>query len=108
MAVERDDAFVRRTQAICPPSPRFSILRVHSNVGSDSAHAEEQLSLFESLSYSELKTVACAAFETAELLARQQLLDQTLSEEEIGRRLQLAGITVPNEERESESPLDTS
>ena len=52
-----------------------------------------------SLSYSELKTVACAAFETAELLARQQLLDQTLSEEEIGRRLQLAGITVPNEER---------
>jgi hypothetical protein len=100
MAVERDDAFVRRTQAICPPGVRaFRFLRVHSNVGSDSAHAEEQLSLFESLSYSELKTVACAAFETAELLARQQLLDQTLSEEEIGRRLQLAGITVPKEER---------
>ena len=88
-----------RKRSVRRKSALFEFLRVHSNVGSDSAHAEEQLSLFESLSYSELKTVACAAFETAELLARQQLLDQTLSEEEIGRRLQLAGITVPNEER---------
>jgi hypothetical protein len=109
MAVERDHAFVRKTQAICPPGVRaFRFLKVHSNVGSDGAHAEEQLSLFESLSHSELKTVACAAFETAELLARQQLLDQTLSDEEIAGRLQRAGITVPKEERQSEGHLDTA
>jgi len=88
MAVERDAAFIRKVEAICPPGSRaFRFLKVHSTIGSDSAHVDEQLSLFESFTDSELARVASAAYETAETLARQPLLDQALSDAEIGRRL---------------------
>jgi hypothetical protein len=73
-------------------SRAFRFLRVHSNVGSDGHHVDEQLSLFESMTETELKTVACAAFETAQLLAGQHLMDEALSDEEIDRRLGAAGI----------------
>jgi hypothetical protein len=93
MAVGRDDAFIRTVEAICPPKCRaFRFLKVHSNVGSDHAHVDEQLAFFESLSESDLIPVTCAAYETAELLARQPRMDQALSDEEIGRRLRDAGI----------------
>jgi hypothetical protein len=39
--------------------------------------------------------VACAAYDTAELLARQPLMDQALSDEEIERRLRLEAIEIP-------------
>jgi hypothetical protein len=96
MAVERDDAFIRNIEAICPPQSRANrFLKVHSNVGSDSAHVHEQLSFFETLTGPELTLVACAAYETAELLARQPLTDQLVSDEEIDRRLRRAGIKPP-------------
>jgi hypothetical protein len=93
MAVERDRAFIRRAEAICPPGIRaLRFLKVHSNIGSDSGHVHEQLSIFESLTGAELTSVAGAAYETAQMLARQPLMDQALSDEEIGRRLRVAGV----------------
>ena len=95
MAVARDDAFIRKVEAICPPGSRAGrFLKVHSAVGNDNSHVYEQLSFFESLTESELAVVARAVYETALMLARQPLLDRTLSDEEIGRRLRLAGIEV--------------
>jgi pyrroloquinoline quinone (PQQ) biosynthesis protein C len=96
MAVERDEAFIRKVAAICPPGARAQrFLRVHSTIGSDRTHVHDQLSLFESFSDPELTRVARAAYETAGMLARQPLTDQALSDEEIDRRLRLAGIAVP-------------
>jgi pyrroloquinoline quinone (PQQ) biosynthesis protein C len=96
MAVERDDAFIRAVEAICPPqSKACRFLKVHSNVGSDGGHVHEQLSFFESLTGEELALVTSAAYDTARLLARQPLTDQALSDEEIDRRLRGAGIVVP-------------
>ena len=95
MAVERDDAFIRKVEAVCPPGIRaFRFLKVHSTIGSDGAHVHEQLSFFESLTDAELTTVARAAYETAEMLAQQPLADQVLSDEEIDRRLRSEGIEV--------------
>lgn len=97
MAVERDDAFIRNIEAVCPPRSRaFRFLKVHSNIGSDSDHVDEQMLLFESFTDAELTAVAFAAYETAELLADQPLTDQAISDEEIGRRLRHAGIEVPH------------
>jgi hypothetical protein len=96
MADARDRAFIRKIEAICPPGIRaFRFLKVHSHVGSDSGHVREQLSLFESLTAAELTTVVRTAFETAEMLARQPLMDEVLSDGEIGRRLRPAAIGVP-------------
>jgi hypothetical protein len=95
MAVERDAAFIRRVEALCPPGARACrFLKVHSTIGSDSAHVHEQLARFESLTIAELTSVARAAYETAEMLARQPLMDEALSDEEIGRRLRSAGVEV--------------
>jgi hypothetical protein len=95
MAVGRDEAFVRKIQAICPPGVRtIRFLKVHSNTGSDGDHVHEQLALFESFDEAELASVAGAAFETAQLLARQPLLDQALTDEEICRRLRSMGIEI--------------
>lgn len=95
MAVERDGAFFRKVEAICPPGARACrFLKVHSTIGSDSAHVHAQLALFESFTDSELTRVACAAYETAEMLARQPVTDRALSDEEIDRRLRLEGIEV--------------
>lgn len=88
MAVGRDEAFIRKIEAICPPKSRaYRFLKVHSSVGADSAHVDEQLSFFESLTATELVAVACAAYETAELLGNQPLMDEALSDEEMERRL---------------------
>jgi pyrroloquinoline quinone (PQQ) biosynthesis protein C len=93
MAVERDDAFIRRVEALCPPgSWACRFLKVHSTIGSDSAHVHEQLSRFESLTGAELTSVARAAYETAEMLAQQPLMDEALSDAEIARRLRVAGV----------------
>jgi hypothetical protein len=93
MADGRDEAFIRSIQAICPPnSGGFRFLKVHSKVGSDHAHVDEQLEFFESLLATDLIPITCATYETAELLARQSLMDQALTDEEISRRLEEAGI----------------
>jgi hypothetical protein len=96
MAVERDRAFIQKVEAICPPGSRaLRFLKVHSTIGSDCGHVHEQLSVFELFGGAELTEVARAAFETAEMLARQPRMDQALSDEEISRRFRLAGIKVP-------------
>jgi len=96
MAVGRDDAFVRAVEAICPANAKvYRFLKVHSMIGSDRAHVDEQLSVFESFSAAELETIARAAYETAELLTRQPLIDQAFSDEEIEHRLRGAGIDAP-------------
>lgn len=93
MAVERDRAFIRKVEAICPPGIRaFRFLKVHSGIGSDSGHVHEQLSVFETFTESELATVGRAAYETAELLAQQPQMDEALSDEEIARRFRSAGV----------------
>ncbi len=95
MAVERDRAFIRKVEAVCPPGIRaFRFLKVHSTIGSDSGHVYEQLAFFESLTGAELTTVVRTVYETAEMLARQPMMDQVLSDEEIDRRLGDAGIEV--------------
>jgi len=88
MAAERDEAFIRRVESVCPPGSRaLSFLKVHSAIGSDNTHVYEQLALFESLDQADLVAVVRAAYETAQLLARQQSMDEALSDEEINRRL---------------------
>jgi hypothetical protein len=95
IAIERDAAFIRRIETICPSGSSASrFLKVHSATGSDSAHVHEQLAVFESFSGAELTTVACTAYETAEMLAHQPVMDQELSDEEIDRRLRLEGIEI--------------
>jgi hypothetical protein len=97
MAVGRDEAFVRAIQALCPPQCRaYRFLKVHSDTGSDRAHVHEQLAFFEALPGAELEVIACAAYDTAVLLARQPLMDQALFDEEIERRLRLEGIEIPD------------
>jgi hypothetical protein len=96
MAVGRDNEFIKTVKAICPPKARsIRFLKVHSNIGSDQAHVNEQLAFFESLPESDLTAIVCAAYETAEILARQHVIDQALTDDEIGRRLLDAGIHYP-------------
>jgi hypothetical protein len=99
MAVGRSDVFIQKIQTICPPTARAArFLKVHSNIGSDSAHVDEQMSFFESLTESELIDITRAAFETAMMLAQQSLMDQSLTDAEIGLRLDRAGIKLPTAE----------
>ena len=93
LAVERDAAFIRKVEAICPPGAKATrFLKVHSNTGSDSSHVQEQLALFDSLTDTELAIVVRATYETAELLARQPLMDEALSDAEVCRRLGIDAI----------------
>ena len=93
MAVERDAAFIRKIEAICPPGVQACrFLKVHSTIGSDSTHVHEQLSCFASLTNEELATIASAVYETARLLARQSLMDEVLSDDEIEGRFRRDGI----------------
>ena len=95
MALARDEDFVRNVQAICPPQTRaIRFLKVHSSIGSDSAHVHEQLAFFETLGGAALANVARAAFETAEMLMQQSLIDESLTDEEILLRLRRAGMEV--------------
>ena len=95
MAVERDRAFIRKVEAVCPPWIRACrFLKVHSTIGSDSGHVYEQLAFFASLTDAELTTVVRTVYETAEMLARQSAMDRLLSDEEIERRLEDAGIEL--------------
>lgn len=94
MAVGRDEAFIRKIEAVCPPKSRaYRFLKVHSNIGADSTHVDEQLSFFESLTVTELAAVTCAAYETAALLGHQPLMDEALSDEEMERRLLKQGFS---------------
>jgi hypothetical protein len=95
MAVERDEAFIRRVEAMLPPgSTACRFLKVHSTIGSDSTHVHEQLSHFASLTKAELATITCAVYETAGLLAQQPRMDEALSDAEIERRFQQEGIEM--------------
>ena len=95
MAAERDEAFIEKVMAVCPPgSHAFRFLKVHSAIGSDKAHVDEQLAFFERLSEGELAIVARAAHATGQLLARQAQIDAELSDDEIERRLLTARVEV--------------
>jgi pyrroloquinoline quinone (PQQ) biosynthesis protein C len=108
MAAERGDAFIKKIQSICPQRGRaIRFLNVHSHMGSDSAHVDEQLSFFESMTTAELSAVARGAFETATMLARQSLMDQSLTDAEINLRLGLLGIKLPDADQDTTS-LPTS
>ncbi len=97
MAACRDEAFIRRVEAICPPQARaYRFLKVHSGVGADNTHVDEQLAFFESLTGDELTAVARAAFETASMLTRQAVLDEAISDDEVKRRLNAKGISFPS------------
>src|SRR6516225_1564751 len=96
MAVERDDAFMQVVRSICPPQTRaLRFLKVHSIVGSDGAHVDEQLSFFDTMTHEELEAIVGAAFGTAVMLGQQPTMDQALTDLEICRRLACAGITLP-------------
>jgi hypothetical protein len=104
MADRRDEAFIRSVQAICPPDcPSFRFLKVHSKIGSDHKHVDEQLAFFDSLPPSDLTVITCAAYETAELLDAQSSMDQALTDEEIGCRLRQAGIPLSFSDTQLES-----
>jgi hypothetical protein len=95
MAVARDEAFIRSVQSVCPPGVQaFRFLKVHSALGSDTAHVYEQLARFDALSDTELSKVVRAAYATARMLARQRRIDRALSDDEIGRRLRLGGFEL--------------
>lgn len=95
MAVERDRTFVQRVEAVCPPGCRaLRFLKVHSAIGSDAAHVHEQLAVFEAFTDGEVAAVVRAAYETAEMLARQPVMDEACSDEDIDRRLQSASAGV--------------
>jgi hypothetical protein len=94
MAACRDEAFIHKVKAICPPDARaYRFLKVHSGVGADSTHVDEQLSFFESLTTSDLSPVVRAAYETAELLVQQSSIDEGLSDEVTERKLKEKGFT---------------
>jgi pyrroloquinoline quinone (PQQ) biosynthesis protein C len=101
MAAERGEAFIKKIQSICPQRVcAIRFLNVHSNMGSDSAHVDEQLSFFESMTTAEVSGIARGAFETATMLARQSLMDQSLTDAEIGLRLELVGIKLPEADQD--------
>jgi hypothetical protein len=94
MAACRDEAFIHKIKAICPPDAlAYRFLKVHSGVGADSAHVDEQLFFFESLTISDLSPVVCAAYETAELVVQQASIDEGLSDEVTERKLKQKGFT---------------
>jgi hypothetical protein len=93
MAVERDQAFVRRVEGVLPPGRRaLRFLKVHSAIGSDAAHVHQQLGVFEAFTDGDLAIVVRAAYETAAMLAAQPLMDAACSDEDIDRLLRPAGI----------------
>jgi hypothetical protein len=95
LAVERDEPFIRRVEAMLPVGTKACrFLKVHSTAGSDRSHVHEQLSHFASLSDSEIETIVGAVNETAAMLARQPLMDKALSDHEIEHRLRQAGIEM--------------
>jgi len=103
MAACRDEAFIHKVKAICPPDVRaFRFLKVHSGVGADSAHVDEQLSFFESLTISDLSPVVRAAYETAELLGQQSSIDAGSSDEVTERKLKQKGFTFRRTDSQSD------
>jgi hypothetical protein len=103
MAVGRSEAFVQKIKSLCPATARAArFLKVHSNTGSDSAHVDQQMSFFESLSEAELTIVVRAAFETAAMLAQQSVMDQSMTDAEVRSRLDRAGIRLLVAETDSE------
>lgn len=107
VAVERDESFIRRVEAMLPPGAKACrFLKVHSTIGSDRSHVHEQLSHFASLTDSEIETITCAVYETAAMLARQPLMDESLSDDEIARRLQQAGIELDARPSTRPTPKD--
>ncbi len=107
IAVERDEAFIRRVVAMLPPDAKACrFLKVHSSIGSDSTHLDEQLSRFASWTSEELATITCAVYETAVLLAQQPLMDDALSDDEIERRFQREEIEMVERPSTRPTPKD--
>lgn len=107
MAVARDTRYAQAVRALCPAHVNaYRFLDVHSAQGSDCAHVQAQLSLFESCTSEERRLIVRATFDTARLLARQHQIDAPLSSAEIERRLRARGLTLPRATDQS-GPSDT-
>lgn len=88
MALERDAAFAASVAAALPPGCKAQrFLAVHSALGSDQAHVDEQLALFESCTAAERHAIVKTAFQTACMLGAQREMDRALTAQEIERRL---------------------
>lgn len=88
MALERDAAFAASVAAALPPGCKAQrFLAVHSALGSDQAHVDEQLALFESCTAAARHAIVKTAFQTACMLAAQREMDRALTAQEIEGRL---------------------
>lgn len=88
MALQRDADFVRTVTGALPANVRAQrFLSVHSAIGSDHAHVDEQLALFEAMTPADLHLVVRATFDTARMLKLQPRSDRALTANEIARRL---------------------
>jgi pyrroloquinoline quinone (PQQ) biosynthesis protein C len=87
MTIEKDESFISSIDEICSPKSASQFLKVHSGMGNDRDHTDEQLALFETLDFDQLTIVARAAFETADTIATLDTIDQILSDDEIDHRL---------------------
>jgi len=94
MTIEKDESFISSIEEICSPKSACQFLRVHSGIGSDRDHTNEQLALFETLNFDQLTIVVRAAFETAKMITALDTIDQILSDEEIDRRLKRNGMVI--------------
>lgn len=91
MALQRDADFVRTVAGALPANVRAQrFLSVHSAIGSDHAHVDEQLALFETMTPVDFRAVVRAAFETARMLAAQHELDRELTTDEVERKVERA------------------
>ncbi len=108
MALGRDAGFVRTVASALPANVRAQrFLDVHSALGNDHAHVEEQLALFEAMTSADLCAVMGAAFDTARLLAAQQEIDRELNIDELAQELEHAETKVdsaPLSIREQSNP----
>ncbi len=95
LSLLRDAAFIEKAREVCPIGVDAThFLRVHSATGSDGDHVPEQIEFIAGLDAPDRQHVTHAAFETAVLLGRQRALDGDLTDDEICRRLEHAGVDL--------------
>ena len=94
MTIEKDESFVSSMEEICSSKSACRFLRVHSGIGNDRDHTNEQLALFETMDFDQLTFVVRAAFETSKMITTLDMIDQILSDEEVAHRLSRNGIIM--------------
>ena len=94
MAVARDDAYIRKVEAVCPPGTRADrFLKVHSGVGTETPRLRAAVALRVADGARARSGRPCGVRDRTD--ARPATTGgSTLSDEGIGRRRRLAGIEV--------------